>query len=295
MAQAVIVNTTMYVNKRNNMKKSSSFTAAIGPLLAAYVIVQAASLASATTKYCHEFGTSCDLNYINENSSSSNNNRQKKSLQSRSKGGKSSSKSSEDHPAAGIAGNYTICDLGGVVEIDAPFVDGPITRPPFFSRSLQIENLGYAGSFNLAKLDMSLDCILFGLNGTNVCDDDTGLALVRFEARSSNRLSILVGSTLVRFPVSGGVFIMDPSNTDVISTTISEGFITNYELSVPNPPKVLDLLSFNSSNPNPHFFPAVNTGEIELSLQSLDKELFATLIATIGLFDEEFNCADIMA
>lgn len=93
---------------------------------------------------------------------------------------------------------------------------------------------------------------------------------------------------------------MDPSkkNADdesIISTTISEGFITNYELRVPNPPKVLDLLSFNSSNPNPHFFPAVNTGEIELSLQSLDKELFATLIATIGLFDEGFNCADIMA
>ena len=268
------------------MKKSSSFTAAIGPLLAAYVIVlQAASLASAA-EYCQEFDTptSCDKNNINGNSGS--NNRQSKSSKRSSK--------SEDHPA-GIAGNYTICDLGGVVEIDAPFVDGPITRPPFFSRSLQIENLGYAGSFNLAKLDMSLDCILFGLNGTNVCDDDSGLALARFEARSSNRLSILVGSTLVRFPVSGGVFIMDPSNTDVISTTISEGFITNYELSVPNPPKVLDLLSFNSSNPNPHFFPAVNTGEIELSLQSLDKELFATLIATIGLFDEEFNCADIMA
>jgi hypothetical protein len=139
---------------------------------------------------------------------------------------------------------------------------------------------------------MSLDCVLFGLNGTNVCGDDS-LALVRFEARSSNRLSILVGSKLVRFPVSGGVF-MDPSNGDEsISTTISEGFITNYELRVPNPPQVLDLLSFNSSNPNPHFFPAVNTGEYELSLQSLDKELFATLTATIGLFDEGFNCADI--
>lgn len=279
------------------MKKSSSFTTAIGPpLLAAYVIVlQAASSLASAEEYCHEFGTptSCDSNYINGNSSSSSSSN---NLQSKS--GKSSSKSEDQHPA-GIAGNYTICDLGGVVEIDAPFVDGPIRRPPFFSRSLQIENLGYAGSFNLAKLDMSLDCILFGLNGTNVCDDDTGLALVRFEARSSNRLSILVGSTLVRFPVSGGVFIIDPSkNADdesIISTTISEGFITNYELKLPNPPKVLDLLSFNSSSPNPHFFPAVNTGEIELSFQSLGKELFATLIATIGLFDEEFNCADIMA